>query len=173
MLDVRQFGCSIGEHLTHLNSEHPDILTAETSHAYSMAWIGAAQRSDVRSGHADPDLRQVHRRAVRARLRLDDRQRPAPRAAFQPGRQRGHADQSPQCPARIHHDQGRVRRRHRHRAQRQIAGREEPQRNDARAARREEHGRPDPGRRHRNRRSGRSAQSQTTSWPRSPTTCRS
>ena len=34
------------------------------------------------------DLRQVHRRAVRARLRRDDRQQPAAHSALQPGRQR-------------------------------------------------------------------------------------
>ena len=125
-----------------------------------IRWRGLELPSAVTCDAAtlSADLRQVHRRAVRARLRLDDRQRPAPHSAFQPGRQRGHADQGPQRPARIHHDQGRARGRHRHRAQRQVAGGEEPQRLDARAARREEHGRPDHRRRHRDRRSGRSAQ---------------
>ena len=70
---------------------------------------------------------------------VDDRQRPAPHSALQPGRQRGHADQGPRRPARIHHDPGRGRRHDRHRAQRQVAGRQEPQRFDQGGAHREEH----------------------------------
>ena len=47
-----------------------------------MAWIGVAQHRSLRRGDAQPNLWQVRGRAVRARLRLDDRQWPAPHFAL-------------------------------------------------------------------------------------------
>ena len=72
-------------------------------------------------------------------FRRDRRQQPAPHPAFQPGRQRGDADQAARRPARVHHPARRGGGRDRHRAQRQVAGGEEPQRADPRGPHREEH----------------------------------
>ena len=48
-------------------TQYPSIT--EASHAYSMAWTGTAQSGYLRREDPDADLRQVRRRAVRARLR--------------------------------------------------------------------------------------------------------
>ena len=60
-----------------------------------MARSGACPvRSTPDQRHADGHLRQVHGRAVRARVWHDGRQQPAADSALQPGRQRGHANQA-------------------------------------------------------------------------------
>ena len=75
----------------------------------------------------DRHVRQVLRRAVRARLRHDRRQQPAPHPAVQPGRQRRHAGQDPGRAARDPHHPRRGRRRDRHHPEHQEPGREEHQ----------------------------------------------
>ena len=99
-----------------------------------IRWRGLelAQPRGERSHDADRHLRQVHRRAVRARLRRDRGQQSAPHPALQPGRQRRHPGQDPGRAARDQHHPRRRRGRHRHHPEHQEPGGQERQRPAAR-----------------------------------------
>ena len=120
----------------------------ERTDAHALERFSAAQAARVRARDADRSVRPVLRAAVRARLRHDDRQRAAARAAVVDRRRGDHRGEDRRRAARVLADSGRRRGCDRHHPQPEADSAQAARRShqDADAARRQ--GRRSAGARH-------------------------